>query len=199
MASSSGIYKLHVASRRRPYVLSGAPEPSYHTNNFNGRPLPEDWQPPTHEVHGTSYRLSDAIAWRGPHPLLSERSVDVFQSVAPGCAEYKFFTHIKGRPYYVLNVLAAEDILDEARSEVTRAASGQIITVVRYAFKSTSPAAPLFKLPDRFDSDTLCTEAIPAAVVRHKLTGFSFRDPSVAELKDLFLGKDTNCYPGVGA
>lgn len=95
-----------------------------------------------------------------------------------------------------MNVTASEDILDEDSSKVTRTASGQIVTVVRYAFRDR-PTKPLFKLPARFASDTLCTETIPAAVVKHKLTGFGFWDPAHEVLRDLYFGKDPNCYPGV--
>jgi hypothetical protein len=169
---------------------------SYYLENFNGQPLPKGWVPPQHYVRGTSYRPSDCISWS--QPLLSERAVQVFSDVAPGCAEYRLFTHIKGKRYFVINVLASDDVLDEDASEVTRASSGEIITVKSYAFRQ-APSKPLFKLPGRFDSDILCTESIPAAVVQHGLTGFGFWDPSRPTTKDLFLGKDLNCYPGVVA
>ena len=96
-----------------------------------------------------------------------------------------------------MNVLASDDILDEQNSEVTRTATGVIVTVLKYAFRG-APAHPLFKLPGRFDSDTLCTEAIPAAVVKNKLTGFGFWDPTVGgTLYALYKGKDLNCIEGV--
>lgn len=131
-----------------------------------------------------------------PGPLLSERAVKIFSDIAPDCAEYRFFTTISSKPYFVMNVLAAEDILDETASDVTRSESGEIVSVVKFAFREL-PTRPLFKLPRRFSSDILCTEAIPEAVVERKLTGFGFWDPTKPTMRDLFLGKDLNCYLGV--
>lgn len=172
MASPS-IYKLVARSHKRPYVLSGALPVEYWQSHFNSSPLPAKWQAPAHTVHGTSYALSDAIAWKEPHPLLSARAVELLEVIAPGCAEYRYFCHIKDAPYYVLNVLAAADPADP------------------------SLCPPLFKRPGQSTSDTLCTASVPAAIVDHRLTGFCFRDPFRSETRALFLGKDTNVYPGV--
>lgn len=195
--TSRRIYRLVARSIRRPSVWSVTAHPvGYFNDHFNGHPLPIGWTAPPHCIRGASYRPSDCVSWEGPRPLLSERAVEVFEDVAPGCAEYRFFTEIKGHPYFVINVLTSEDILDDSSSEVTRSAAGEIVTVIKYAFRR-SPVWPIFKLPGRFDSDTLCTEDIAAAVVEHKLTGFGFWDPSRPTVRDLFLGKDLNCYPGV--
>ena len=167
------IYKLVARPHKRPYILSGALPVEYWKDHFNGYPLPANWQPPAHTVHGTTYALSDAIAWKEPLPLLSARAVELLEKIAHGCAEYRYFCHIKDEPYYVLNVLAEADP----------------------AAHSLSP--PLFKRPGQFASDTLCTASVPAAIVDRRLTGFCFRDPLPSETRALFLGKDTNVYPGV--
>ena len=172
MASPS-IYKLVARSQRRPYVLSGALPVEYWQDHFNGSPLPAHWEAPAHTVHGTSYALSDAIAWKEQHPLLSAPAVELLEAIAPGCAEYRYFCHIKDEPYYVLNVLAVADPSDP------------------------SSCPPLFKRASQSTSDTLCTAQDPAAIVDRRLTGFGFRDPFQAETRALFLGKDTNVYPGV--
>ncbi len=196
---SPRIYRLVARSIRRPSVWNeSAPPIGYFNENFNGQPLPECWKPLPYFIRGTSYRASDCVLSSQPGPLLSARAVEIFETVAPGCAEYRFFTTIKDKPYFVMNVLVSEDILDETASEVTRSQAGDIITVVKYAFRK-NPIRPLFKLPRRFNSDTLCTEQIPEAVVKNKLTGFGFWDPSKPVIRDLFLGKDLNCYPDVVA
>ena len=170
MASSS-IYKLVARTQRRPYVLSGALPVGYLQTLLTGHPLPTDWQAPDHAVHGTSYPLSDAIAWKESWPLLSARAVELVDSIAPGCAEYRYFTKVRGAPYYLLNVLATGDPTDPMS------------------------CPPLFRRAEL--PDILCTSVVPAAVVEHFLTGFGFRDPSNSETRALFLGKDTNVYPGV--
>ena len=196
--SPSGIYKLVAPSRRRPSVYTGAPEPEYWRTHFNGTPLPVDWQPPPHKVRGASHSLADALSWKESIPLLSERAVSLFRQVAPDCAEYRPFARISGQDYYALNVLAAVDILDEANSETTRSASGEIITITRYAFIEAAPnPPPVFKLRSHLNSDVLCTEALAEAVVAARLTGFCFRNPHEPSLKSLWLGQDTNAYPGV--
>ena len=192
------IFKLVSRSIRRPSVWNETALPvGYFDKNFNGTPLPDDWKAPEHYLRGKSYRPSDCLSWQQPRPLLSERAVEIFNQVAPGCAEYRYFTNVRDRSYFVMNVLASDDILDEPNSDVTRTTTGVIVTVLKYAFRS-DPAHPLFKLPGRFDSDTLCTEAIPAAVIKNKLTGFGFWDPTVGgELYALYQGKDLNCVQGV--
>lgn len=191
MASESGIYKLVANGVRRPSVwMNSAPPPEYWREHFNGGLLPEDWVAPEHWIRNLSCKPSDCISATMPGPLLSERAVGVFQSIAPGCAEYRFFTRIKEKPYYVMNVLAIQDILDAEKSESSPGG------IRKYAFKR-NPDAPLFKLPGHFLGAVLCTDVIPSAVVENKLTGFGFRDPAIAEFRDLYFGRDTNCYPGV--
>src|SRR5690606_34776514 len=127
--------------------------------------LPPDWQAPHHTVHGATYPLADAIAWKEPLPLLSARAAEILDSVAPNCAEYRHFTDISGAPYYLLNVLAFGEPSDHFS------------------------CPPLFRR--RNVPDILCKAVVPASVVQHGLTGFGFRDPCRPEIKELFLGKDT--------
>ena len=168
---SPSIYKLVARTQRRPYVLSGALPVGFMQAHSTGNPLPTDWQAPDHAVHGASYPLADAIAWKDSWPLLSASAVELFASVAPGCAEYRYFTQIRDEPYYLLNVLVFGDPSDPFS------------------------CPPLFRRSDL--PDILCTATIPASVVQNRLTGFGFRDPFQSETRALFLGKDTNAYPGV--
>lgn len=167
---NSEIYKLACTSKGHPYVLSGALPVGYFEQFFNGHLLPEDWQPPEHSIHGERNKRADIIAWKESLPLLSERAVEIFGSLAPGCAEYRLFTKIKSEPFFVINVLAAED-------------------------SSVSP--PIFKPRGRFYEPVLVTRAIPAAVVAEKLIGFQFRNPSVSETRALFHNENVNVFPGV--
>nr|CAP48925.1 putative integron gene cassette protein [uncultured bacterium] len=192
------ILKLVSRSTRRPSVWNETALPvGYFNKNFNGSPLPPDWKAPDHYIRGASYRPADCISWFASGLLLSERAVEIFKQLAPGCAEYRYFADIRDRPYFAMNVLASDDILDEHNSEVTRATTGEIITVLKYAFDG-DPSHPLFKLPGRFSGDTLCTDALVDAVIKNKLTGFGFWDPTVGgTLYALYQGKDLNCIEGV--
>ena len=199
MQTSAQAYLLKAARRRRPSVWLKSLEPGYFRNCFNGKHLSREWQPGIREIRGLSYALSDAILWTGPGPLISQRAVELFERVAPGCAEYPFFSEIKGHPYFAINVLQGTDALDAHKSEVNRAASGEIVSIRSHVFKSGVALPPLFKLPDRLDCDLYCTPNVAASVVESQLKGFSFWDPAVEHMRDLFLGKDPNCVPGVGA
>jgi hypothetical protein len=178
-------------------VLSGAVPVGYYDSLFNGHRLPQDWRPPAFTVHGERNRPADIVAWRGASPLLSERAVEVFEAVAPGCAEYKYFADIRKQAYFVMNVLATEDVLDTESTIGDRDDFGQFGSIESYRFKDKPLASRLFKLTGRFYELPFVTRAIPEAVVANALVGFVFRDPSVSATQSLFLGKETNVFPGV--
>ena len=193
------IYKLYADSDKgkHPYVLSE--EHGTHLATLFDSPLPTDWHPPKFSIHRRSGKLADAISWQTQSPLLSARAVQLFSQSAPNCAEYRPFAEIKGKPYFVMNVLAIEpsSILDEERSTFGHA--GQVYC---YVFKADKQRGlpPMFRVTSGGypNPEILVTEAIPRMVVAECLTGFEFRDPNnPRETKDLYLGKDLNIYPGV--
>jgi hypothetical protein len=172
MTGSPRRFKLVASGAHRPSVWNDhALEPDYWRNHFNGDLLPDDWTAPEHWIRGLSYSLSDCVSWT--KPLLSERAVAVFQSLASDCAEFRFFANIKKKPYFALNVIATAPAL------------------------TSQDLPPLFQLRGQVLSPVFCTEIIPKAVVESGLTGFCFRDPLRDEIRNLFLGNDTNIYPGV--
>jgi hypothetical protein len=191
------IFKLHCTSAGHPYVQSGALPVGYFDEFFNGQALPESWSPPLVEVRRTRSKLSDIVAWKESLPLLSERAVDLFRAVAPHCAEYRQFMSIRGHPFYVVNVLAQEDIVDIDRSELTRMGEGRMRSIRSYAFKTSHVSNQVFKLPGFFDGPVFVTRRVAQAVVEAGLNGFQFRDPAVSETAQLFAGKDVNAFPGV--
>ena len=198
------IYKLKGGSKGRLYVLQEKEndDEGYRDTSSNG-PLPADWQPPKFSIHRQSGKLADAMSWKADSPLLSERAVQLFKQAAPNCAEYRLFAEIKGKPYFLINVLATEpvSILDEEKSEFG-VYGGSIGQIYRYVVKTDKQRElpPMFRitLGTFLDSTILVTEAIPQLVVAERLTGFQFWDPNnPRETKDLYLGKDMNVYPGV--
>jgi hypothetical protein len=185
----SHVYLLKASGQRRPTVWIGPLEPGFFRDRFNGKPLSRDWQPPIREVRGLSYSLPDAMLWTGPGPLLSQKAVRAFETAAPGCAEYPHFTDIKGKPYYAIYVRNETDALDEERSEINISTAGTPLSIRRHAFKPGMELPPLFKLPSRLAESVYCTDVIASTVLDNRLKGFSFWDPTVPHLKDLFLGK----------
>ena len=197
MDTSPVAYLLKAAGKRRPTVWLETQEAGYFYRIFNERKFPDGWAPPIRMIRGLSYALPDAVLWTGPGPLISESAVDLFTAVAPGCASYPFFSEIKGRPYFAINILESTDAIDEQRSKVNRAKSGAITSIRKHAFNPGVVLPPIFKLPDRLDCDLYCTTALASAIVENRLKGFSFWDPSAEHLRDLYLGKDLNCVDGV--
>lgn len=192
---TEAIYKLHANEVGHPYLISGALPQGYTNHYFNGTALPESWIPQEVQIVRPKKKLPDIIAWKANLPLLSERAVEIFKSVAPSCAEYRLFTHIRDRPYFVLNVLAQVDIFDQGRSEFTLTADGRIRTVQTYAFTTMDVASPIFKLAGFLDGPNFVTREFAQAVVDAKLLGFEFRDPAVNETPLLFAGKNVNVFP----
>jgi Immunity protein family (Imm11) len=202
---TANIYKLYVQSEGHPYLLQEKEneEEGYRKTLIAGL-LPPDWQPPKFSIHRRSSKLADAILWQTHSPLISERAVQLLKQAAPDCAEYRFFAEIKGKPYFMMNVLATQplSILDEERTTFARGADGNIGQIYRYVIKRDKyqELPPLFRIAfmNYPDHTILVTEAIPGMVVAERLTGFEFRNPNnPTEMKDLYLGKDLNVYPGV--
>lgn len=200
MSNVPSVFLMTAVSSGHPYVLNQeALSPGYHSRTFTGRRLPDDWQPPPHTVERKSAKLADALGYETSFPLFSERAANLLGAAAPDCAEFRHFTEVRGKPYYLMNVLVSADVLDEQQSECTRSKSGEIITIVKHAFRQEllKLAPPMFKLPGRFDSSIFVTRSIPEMVVLERLTGFQFRDPEHNPMRDLYLGKDVNVVAGV--
>ncbi len=135
------------------------------------------------------------MQWKQYLPLLSEKAVQLFEQAAPGCAEYREFLSLRGRRYYVLNVLALEDTLDMERSEISRYEDGRIRAVRRYYFDFTSYPKPIFKLANVRDGTVFVSNAFARAILDAGLLGFEFRDPAVNETALLFRGDHVGVMP----
>lgn len=192
-------YLVHAASRRRPSVWLEAQAPGYFSERFDTHDFCSAWPPAIREIRGLSYAVPDAVLWTGPGPLISSRAVDFLRKVAPGCANYVFFTSIKGKDFYVVDVLDGADALDDSRSDVSRSPSGGLMNINRHAFAKSAPIPALFKLRGRLDGDLYCSPSTAVAIYDSGLRGFSFWNPLVSHIRDLFLGKDVSCVPMLGA
>jgi hypothetical protein len=194
------VYIMTASSKGHPYLLNKQALPAGHNlRTFIGKPLPEDWEPPAHLIKRKSASLADALLYETSFPLFSERATKVLGDNAPGCAEFRYFADVRGKPFFLMNVLASADILDEMQSEGTRSQRGERITITKHVFRPDrlDLTPPIFKLPGRFWSEIFVTDAIADAVVEERLTGFQFRDPAKNPMRDLFLGNDVNVVEGV--
>lgn len=191
---NTNIFKLNSNSSGHAYLVSAALPQGYFKEYFNGKPLPSSWAPPPFEIKRVRAKLPDILAWKEYLPLLSVKAVKVFEDIAPGCAEYKECLTIKGNPYYVINVLAAANILDVENSEVSLTTDGNIRRVKRFFFSNHAPS-PLFKLINLLDGPIFITRCLAQAILAAGLLGFEFRDPAVNETSLLFHGANAGVCP----
>lgn len=191
---NTNIFKLNSNSSGHAYLVSEALPQGYFKEYFNGKPLPSSWAPPPFEIKRVKAKLPDILAWKEYLPVLSGRAVKLFEEIAPGCAEYKECLTIKGNPYYVINVLAAQDILDVENSEVSLTTDGNIRLVKRCVF-SDHVAGPLFKLSNLLDGPIFINRCLAQEILAAGLVGFEFRDPAVNETSRLFHGAHAGVCP----
>lgn len=188
------IFKLNSSSSGYAYLVSEALPRGYFKEYFNGKPLPSSWAPPPFEIKRVKAKLPDILAWKEYLPLLSVKAVKLFEEVGPGCAEYKECLAIKGNRYYVINVLATQDILDVENSEVSLTTDGNIRLVKRFVFSNQVPG-PLFKLSNLLDGPIFINRCLAQEILTAGLLGFEFRDPAVNETSLLFHGGNAGVRP----
>ena len=191
---NTNIFKLNSKSSGHAYLVSEALPQGYFKEYFNGKPLPSSWVPPAFEIKKVKAKLPDILAWKEYLPLLSHKAVNLFEEIAPGCAEYKECLRIEGNPYYVINVLAAQDILDIENSEVSLTTDGNIRLVKRFVFRN-HVSSPLFKLSILLDGPIFITRRLAQEILAAGLLGFEFRDPGVNETSLLFHGANAGVCP----
>lgn len=191
---NTNIFKLNSNSSGHVHLVSEALPRGYFEEYFNGKPLPSSWAPPPFEIKRVKAKLPDILAWKEYLPLLSVEAVKLFEEIAPGCAEYMECLTIKGNPYYVINVLATEDILDVENSEVSLTTDGNIRLVRRFVFNNHVPG-PLFKLSNLLGGPIFITRCLAKEILAAGLLGFEFRDPAVNETALLFHGINVGVRP----
>lgn len=169
------LYVLKAAMKGRPYVISDDPVPPGYWRDFYTQGNRPDWSPPSYKIARLSGKLGDVLGWIGGVPLFSERAVELLSGVTQNALAFRMFGLIKKVRYFVACRIPQVDSLDE---------------------QSIERAGVAFCLRGE-ETRLIVKDEVPQAVVAAGLTGFEFRAPSGGDLKKLFLGQDTNVFPGV--
>jgi hypothetical protein len=153
--------------------------------------MSDSWEIPPAEVRGRGRPLADFLSWMLMAPIVSEQARECIQELVGDDVEFLPFHRLKGRRFFVLNVLRCEAYLDHAKSSFEYAHE-------RFVFKEPLPSVlPLiFKCPDRW-GDIFVTAPFGEMIVENKLTGAALADPQEDTMKLILAGEGLNRYPGV--
>jgi hypothetical protein len=148
--------------------------------NFVGKPLAPSWKLPRHELCNSHWPLLDFAHGYFRAPFVSEHVVEVLADAVRGEAEFRSIGKLKGREYFVMNVLLVADCLDEGRAEISYSPSepARILGVKHFAFNAAKiPDALLFKVSEDLGK-VFATPSFVDIVRGHRLTGVGFEDPA---------------------
>lgn len=149
-------------------------------DNFVGKRLPLDWKLPRHELYHPHWPLLDFAHGYFQAPFVSERVVDVLKGRIGNQAEFRCIGKLKGRRYFVMNVLLLADCLDKTKAIISYSPNDptRILRVKTFAFAPRKiPDAFVFKVPEDVGK-IFATRAFVEIVREHRLTGVGFEDPA---------------------
>jgi hypothetical protein len=100
-------YELVIVSNKR---ISFSPiDLTYFRYNFICESLRNKWTIPPVTVLGKSYKAADFVLWMQRAPVISEKAKDALSDICGDLVEFLPFHAIKGKSYFVLNVLNMKD------------------------------------------------------------------------------------------
>lgn len=160
-------------------------------NRFNCKPLGDDWSIPPAEIEGRSKPLADFVSWMSMAPVVSERARDLIEDLAGNDVEFLRFHELKGKPYFVMNVLRCENYLDKEKSVFAEFHE-------RFIFKADLPGdlPPIFKCPGRW-SEIFVTAEFAEMIVANRLRGAALADPAETTMPLILANAEINRYPGL--
>jgi hypothetical protein len=167
-------------------VKTGTLELGYH---FYGVPLKDTLIQPKVEFRALSYTPKDFVSFSTPTAfLVSHRVADFLDKNFHDHIELIQFPDIKGRPYYLVNVIRLiGDCVDLERSNVDWDDKGKIRNIDGHIFKNSCINGPeIFKVKE-FPNSVFVTDQFKLLLESHKFTGMEFIRPEVT-LRDLFYG-----------
>lgn len=171
----------------------------YFQTRFVCKPMKHDWEPPPVTIDGKSHRLRDFVSWMAKAPVVSERAKDAMENLLGPNVEFLPLIELRGKQYFAINVLKLVDCLDIANSEIVYGATDprRIMNIKRYALlPDRIEDVPIFKVPD-YRSAVFVTKPFVDLVIKAKLTGAKFADPTANPWQAILHGKSCNTVPGV--
>lgn len=172
----------------------------YFKDHFVAQRMASNWVSPPLRIEGKSKRVRDFVSWMMSAPVVSERAKLALQPVIRDSCEILPLTQLRGKLFYVLNVLSIVDCLDHARSRIVYADDdpAHVLAIERYFFDERRvPAdAAIFKIPDDLGC-VFVTKLFVDAVLAHELAGASFHDPGIEPFGEIIQGRSLNVVPGL--
>ncbi len=160
--------------------------------NFDGTPLSKDWKLSKLKVGNPKLPLNDFVMGHFEAPFVSERAKSAIKPVVGDAVQVKSIGQVLKREYFILNVIAVVDCLDEARSRIVRSADGRILSLSQAVFDQTRLSnAIIFKVPQH-TGKIFVTDRFVELVIMHRLTGVGF-EPS----DHIGLGVINNAFPSL--
>lgn len=182
------IWKLHVRDNYCGFIPHDL---RFFYDRFRCQSLAESWERPPATIDGKSKPLPDFAGWVTSAPLVSERAADLINDLAADDVELLPFHPLKGKPYWVMNVLRCEDFIDGNRSNFE-------IANERFIFREELPSQlpPIFKCPE-WMGDVFVSKQFAEMIVANKLRGAALADPGEPTFPLILSRSEINRYPGV--
>lgn len=147
-------------------------------DQLRGDPVdPLSWKPPPVEAatdgSGGTEATDFVIVW--VEPAISDRAARILEGLLTPCAQLLPVQTDIGA-YFVLNVFALPDALDESSSKIVRFPAGRVMRVDRHVFRpDVIGMRPLFKVPQLPRAPVFVTSTLMNAVAQYGLSGLDPR------------------------
>jgi hypothetical protein len=160
--------------------------------DFNGTPLPLNWKLPRLKVGNPKWPLNDFVQGHPSAPFVSDRAKAVLEPVVGDAVQFRSIGQVLKRDYYILNVVAVINCLDEGKSRIVRSADGRILSLRQAVFDQPRLFnAVIFKVPQD-TGKIFVTDRFIEAVMAYRLTGVGF-EPS----DNVGVGVINNAFPSL--
>lgn len=159
---------------------------------FRGQPLPAGWCMPPVEFGATDKPLHDFV-WGSEVPFVSKRAKQALETITGNDVQFWPIGKVKGRDYFIFNVINLIDCLDLDRSEILYASDEpeKVLGVRKAVFvrRRLPEDVVVFKVPQ--DTGIIySTGALVDCIREHELTGVGFEHPD-----DVGVSGPRNAFP----
>jgi hypothetical protein len=174
-------------------------EIDYFQTHFIGEKVFYHWTPPPIRIQGKSKGLRDFVSWMLSAPVVSQRAKEVLEPLISPYVEILPLIQLRGKQYYAINVLRLVICLDRKRSNIEYSPtdpSGIIYLGETFFLKGRLEDVPLFKIPET-RGEVYVTRPFVDLVIKNKLAGAAFADPSKNPFEAILRKESSNVVPGV--
>ena len=171
----------------------------YFQTHFIGKPMCHNWQTPPVEIYGKSLKLGDFIGWMLTAPVISEKAKRILEPFISPYVEFLPFIELRGKQFFALNVIELVDCLDKKKSTIRYAPDDPtyILSIGNFFFDAQRVKnVPIFKVAE-YPKSVFVTHQFVELIVKNKLRGAAFADPSIEPFGRIMSGDPLNTVDGV--